>query len=121
MGRPATFADSCSHPVLVWMARQASSQRETTAPSSIWARNFAGTASRPLSSTECRYSPVNTCLGYPCPWVMRAGVVLIDQAVRGRLVGSAVGAGPAIIELAGAFPTAHHLAPPGRRLSTAHA
>ncbi len=60
MGSVETFSASASQPARVWIARQASSQRETTAPPSSWARNFDGTAIRPLSSTECRYSPVNT-------------------------------------------------------------
>ncbi len=38
--------------------------RDDRAASSC-ARNFDGTAIRPLSSTECRYSPVNTCRGSP--------------------------------------------------------
>src|SRR5947207_6537957 len=118
-GSVAVFAASSSQPVRVRTARQLSSHLQTTAPSASCDRNFAGTASRPLSSTECRYSPVNTCLGYPCPWVMRAVVVLIDQAVRGRLVRSAVGAGLAVIDLVGSFPTSHHLAPLGRAFYTA--
>jgi hypothetical protein len=60
MGSVETFSASASQPARVWIARQESSQRETTAPPSSWARNFDGTAIRPLSSTECRYSPVNT-------------------------------------------------------------
>ena len=63
MGSAATFAASSSQPAWVWMARHASSHRETTAPAPSWTRNFAGTAIRPLSSTVCRYSPVNTRTG----------------------------------------------------------
>ena len=48
-----------------------------------------GTAIRPLSSTVCRYSPVNTCRAYPC--VGGAG------GCRGVAVGR--------------FPTSHHFAP----------
>ena len=44
----------------VWIARQPSIQRDRTAPPSSCARKRAGMASRPLSSTVCRYSPVNT-------------------------------------------------------------
>src|SRR5258707_12753692 len=47
------------------MARQPSIQREMTAPPASWARKRAGTAKRPLSSTVCRYSPVNTLGPYP--------------------------------------------------------
>ena len=47
------------------MARQSSSQPEIIEPGSSCARNLTGTAMRPLSSTECRYSPVNTDRAYP--------------------------------------------------------
>ena len=73
IGRAATFADRSSQPAFGWIARQSSSQRETIAPGSSCARNFDGTAIRPLSSTVCRYSPVNTCRAYPC--VVWAGVI----------------------------------------------
>src|SRR6266446_3003077 len=71
IGRVATLSARASQPVLVWIARQASSQRETTAPSSSWARNLEGTAMRPLSSTECRYSPVNTCQASPATGLLK--------------------------------------------------
>ena len=51
------------------MARHDSIQRETYAPESSCGRNRAGTAIRPLSSTVCRYSPVNTCRASPVVWV----------------------------------------------------
>src|ERR1051326_2197141 len=35
-----------------------------TAPLSIWARNFAGTASRPFASIVCSYSPRNISVPY---------------------------------------------------------
>src|SRR6187200_1351176 len=60
MGSAATLADRSSQPALVWIARQSSSQPETIDPGSSCARNLTGTAMRPLSSTVCRYSPVNT-------------------------------------------------------------
>src|SRR6476646_69068 len=60
MGSVATLSASASQLARVWIARQFSSQRDTTSTASSWARNRDGTASRPLSSTECRYSPVNT-------------------------------------------------------------
>src|SRR5688500_2837628 len=79
MGSAATYAARPSQPGCVWIARQASSQRDTTAPAPSCARNFAGTAIRPLSSTVCRYSPVNTrggsldCLGL-VRWVQGSGL-----------------------------------------------
>ena len=60
MGRLRTLVASASQPARVWIARHPSSQRDTTAPPSSCARKRAGTASRPFSSTVCRYSPVNT-------------------------------------------------------------
>ena len=78
---------SSSQPALVWIARQSSSQPETIDPGSSCARNLTGTAIRPLSSTVCRYSPVNTCRAYPCDIV-------------GWVVGGFWG-----------FPTSHHFVP----------
>ncbi len=68
-GSALTLSASCSHSRRGKIARQPSIHGLTNAPSSSWARNRAGTAIRPLSSTECRYSPVNTrrvpCLPHP--------------------------------------------------------
>ncbi len=53
--------------------RRRASPRPST-PASSWARNFTGTAIRPLSSTVCRYSPVNTCRATPVvAWAGRLG------------------------------------------------
>ena len=82
------------------IARQASIQRETNAPSSSWVRNRAGTAIRPLSSTECRYSPVNTCLATPVLAIRAA--LWTDRGIGVGLV-----------------PTSHHFAPLGRAFYTA--
>ena len=91
------LVESASQPAAVWIARQASSQRETTAPASSWARNFAGTAIRPLSSTVCRYSPVNTSRASPvvavavvaCGTDMRLGPLAL--AVRRGSAGGSAG------------------------------
>ena len=80
------------------IARQLSSHRATTAPSASCPRNRAGTAIRPLPSTACRYSPVNTVRA--SPYVGRwkgwlPGLVArADRSVRRRRRGRAVGAFP---------------------------
>ena len=104
MGSAATFSDSASQLAFVWIARQSSSQRETTAPVCNWARNWAGTANRPLPSTECRYSPVNTC-GLPLSG-SSASWALIGRL--GRVVSGSVRERPRELE---AFPTLRHFAP----------
>ncbi len=87
IGSAATLADRSSQPALGWIARQSSSQPETIDPGSSCARNLTGTAIRPLSSTVCRYSPVNTVGS--TPWY-----ICVASAVRGT-----------------GFPTSHHFVP----------
>src|SRR5215213_4208126 len=100
IGSVATLSASASQLVRVWIARQFSSQRETTRPASSWARNRDGTASRPLSSTECRYSPVNTCLGSPVRvWCLVVAGATERSAHRSGVLQSSV------------FPTLVHFAP----------
>ena len=60
MGRLPTFVASSSQAGIGKIARQVSSHLATTQPPASCARKRAGTARRPLSSTACRYSPVNT-------------------------------------------------------------
>src|SRR6185503_2108886 len=55
------------------------SHLHTTAPPSSCERKRAGTASRPLSSTECRYSPVNTCLATPVGFDWCAAEVMLPS------------------------------------------
>ena len=67
MGRAATLVARSSQPSRGRSRGSSSIQRATTAPPSSCARKRAGTASRPFSSTVCRYSPVNTrSLPTPC-------------------------------------------------------
>ena len=87
-------------PVIGKIARQLSSHRATTAPSASCARKRAGTASRPLPSTACRYSPVNTASRHS----LTSDGAWVDRSTRGWI--AACGSTrPA------AFPTSHHFAP----------
>ena len=131
MGRPAVFDARVSHSVRGKIARHESIQRDTIAPPSSCGRNFDGTAIRPFSSTECRYSPVNTTWALPrvAGWdratgePVPAGPAGADRrrrccSLRGGRGAVRAGPGSGAVRGDGAaplntgpFPTRHHFVP----------
>src|SRR6266568_221339 len=58
----ASSADFSSQRCMLYTDKQAPLPLLITAPRSIWIRNLAGTARRPLASIVCSYSPRNMFL-----------------------------------------------------------